>query len=158
MIDEPSWLEKTRGYIDIGMLDEASREIENLPTDQRVSAEALEMQIVITILKKDLGAALVICEALAEQHPEKHAGYIQGAYCLHASGKSQDAIDFLQSGPKSLLDEPVYFYNLACYEVAMDRNQAALTWLNQSIEMKPANRQMALKDPDLKPIRSDILP
>ncbi len=72
-------------------------------------------------------------------------------------GRTQDAIDFLQSGPKSLLDEPVYFYNLACYEVAMERNQAAVTWLKQSIEMKPANRQVALKDPDLAAIRSEIL-
>lgn len=157
MIDEPSWLDKTRGYIDIGMLDEASLEIEKLPPNQRVKSEAQEMEIVITILKKDLDEALTLCETLAEQHPGKHAGFIQGAYCLHASGKAQDAIDFLQSGPKSLLDEPVYFYNLACYEVAMERNQAALTWLNQSIEMKPANRQLALKDPDLQAIRSDIL-
>lgn len=157
MMNEPSWLDKTRGYIDIGMLDEASQAIESLPKARRVTPEAKEMNIVITILKKDLDEALSLCKDLSEQHPETHAAFIQGAYCLHAMGRTQDAIDFLQSGPKTLLDEPVYFYNLACYEVALERNQAALTWLNQSIEMKPANRQVALKDPDLAPIRSEIL-
>lgn len=156
MIDEPSWLDKTRGYIDIGMLDEAAREIGKLPQDRRVRPEALEMNIVITILKKDLDEAFRLCEEFTESYPEKHAGFIQGAYCLHAAGKTQEAIDFLQSGPKSLLGEPVYFYNLACYEVAQERNQAALTWLNQSIEMKPANRLLALKDPDLKPLWSEL--
>ncbi len=157
MIDEPSWLDKTRGYIDIGMLDEASREIEKLPSEKRTSPEALEMNIVITILKKDLDEALSLCEEFTEKYPDKHAGFIQGAYCLHATKQTQDAIDFLQSGPKTLLDEPVYFYNLACYEVALERNQAALTWLNQSIEMKPANRRVALADPDLSALRSEIL-
>ena len=37
MIDEPSWLDKTRGYIDIGMLDEASREIEKLPPENETA-------------------------------------------------------------------------------------------------------------------------
>lgn len=157
MIDEPSWLDKTRGYIDIGMLVEASREIENLPPAKRNSPEAQEMKIVITMLEKNLDEAFSLSEELCEEHPEKHAGFIQGAYCLHAMGKAQEAIDFLQSGPKTLLDEPVYFYNLACYEVALERNQAALTWLNQSIEMKPANRRLALNDADLAPIRDDII-
>ena len=157
MMNEPSWLDKTRGYIDIGMLDEASAAIESLPEARRNSSEAKEMNIVITILKEDLEKALTLCKEFSEEFPEKHAGFIQGAYCLHAMGRTQDAIDFLQSGPKCLLDEPVYFYNLACYEVAMERNQAALTWLNQSIEMKPANRRVALKDPDLAAIRSEIL-
>ncbi|MEC5127373.1 hypothetical protein VSU19_11470 [Verrucomicrobiales bacterium BCK34] len=157
MINEPSWLDKARGYIDIGMLDEASAAIESLPEARRVTPEAKEMNIVISILKKDLDEAFTLCEEFSEEHPEHHAGFIQGAYCLHAQGRTQNAIDFLQSGPKTLLEEPVYFYNLACYEVALERSQAALTWLNQSIEMKPANRQLALKDPDLALIRSEIL-
>ena len=39
-MDEPYWLDKTRGYIDLAMHDEASRELDNLPPDKRNSPEA----------------------------------------------------------------------------------------------------------------------
>ena len=53
---------------------------------------------------------------------------------------------------ETLRDEPVYFYNLACYEVALGKPQAALTWLRLSVEMDRHYRERALADPDLAAI------
>lgn len=153
---EPPWLERTRGYIDLGMLDEAAREISNLPPNKRGTPQAQEMRIIISLDRGDLDEALALSEVLCEVHPEEHAGYIQGAYALHALERTQDAIDHLQSGPSSLQDEPVYFYNLACYELSLGREQAALTWLKQSIDMESSFQQKALADPDLAPLKKDI--
>ena len=38
-MDAPSWLEKARGYIDLGMFDEASKVIASLPEDRHKSPE-----------------------------------------------------------------------------------------------------------------------
>ncbi|MEM9283717.1 MAG: hypothetical protein AAGA96_17990 [Verrucomicrobiota bacterium] len=148
-MDEPSWLERTRGYIDLGMFKEALAEIEQLPSDQRSSPEVQEMRITIELDRGDLEHALDLSENLVDLFPDNHAGFIQGAYCLHAMGETQRAIDHLQSGPLSLQDEAVYYYNLACYEVALNRADAAFSWLQQAIEMDPSNRSRALADPDL---------
>ncbi|MAS92025.1 MAG: hypothetical protein CMO55_02420 [Verrucomicrobiales bacterium] len=153
---DPPWLERTRGYIDLGMLEEADREIEKLPPDRRGTPQVQEMRIIIALDRGHLEDALTLSEVLCEVHPEEHAGYIQGAYALHALSRTQDAIDHLQKGPASLQDEPVYFYNLACYELALGREQAALTWLSQSIDMEPSFRQKALDDPDLGPLKKEI--
>tara|TARA_R110000850_G_scaffold30303_25_gene83603 strand:- start:2478 stop:2960 length:483 start_codon:yes stop_codon:yes gene_type:complete len=153
---QPSWLEKIRGYIDLGMLDEASREIESLPIDRRSSSFAQEMRIIIELDKGRLNEALALSEVLTDLHPKNHAGFIQGAYCLHAMNRTEEAIEHLQAGPSSLQDESVYFYNLGCYELALGKPQAALSWLQQSFEMDPRSKNRALNDPDLEGIRTLI--
>ena len=155
-MDEPAWLEKTRGYIDLGMLDEAWEEINHLPAEKRSSAIAQEMRIIIELDRGRLSEALALSEVLVDLHPENHAGFIQGAYCLHALDRTGEAIEHLQSGPVSLQDEPVYFYNLGCYELALGKPQAALSWLQQSFEMDPCSMRRALKDPDLEELRTLI--
>lgn len=155
-MDEPSWLEKTRGYIDLGMFDEAWNAIEALPANQSGSPEAQEMRIIIMLDRKEYDDALALSEVLCDLHPENHAGFIQGAYCLHAMGRTQDAIDHLQTGPETLREEQCYFYNIACYELALGRDEAALTWLNQSIALDSRNRARALKDSDLERLHEDV--
>jgi predicted Zn-dependent protease len=155
-MDEPYWLDKTRGYIDLEMFVEALRELDNLPPDKRDSPEACEMRIIIQLDQNDLERALALSRSLSQARPENHAGFIQGAFCLHAMGNTNEAIDHLQSGPETLLDEPVYFYNLACYEAALGKTQTALTWLRQSVELDKTYRAKALTDPDLILIHDDI--
>lgn len=153
---EPSWLDRARGYLDLSMHEEAWRELDRLPPDKRERPETREMRIVVRLDQGRLDEALALCGVLCSLHPENHAGFIQGAYCLHALDRTEDAIEHLQSGPETLREEPVYFYNLACYELALGKAQAALTWLRLSIEMDRHFRERALADPDLAAIRDEI--
>ena len=155
-MDEPYWLDKTRGYIDLEMYEEAWRELDGLSPEKRDSADAFGMRIIIRLDQSNVEEALALSIKLCKAHPESHAGFIQGAFCLHQLGRTEEAIDHLQSGPESLLDEPVYFYNLACYELALGKQQAALTWLRQSVDMDRTFRARALTDPDLVAVRDDI--
>lgn len=156
MIDDSYWLDRVRGYIELHMYDEAWAEIERLPVEKRNLPETCEMRITVRLDQNRLKEALALAAMLSSLHPENHAGFIQGAYCLHALGRTQDAIAHLQSGPDTLREEPVYFYNLACYEQALGKSQAALTWLRTSIEMDPKFRSRAVHDPDLVAILSEI--
>ncbi len=155
-MEEPSWLAKARGYIDLKMFDEAWKELESLPVEQGSSPEAQEMRIIIMLDREDYGNALALCEVLCDFHPENPAGFVQGAYCLHVMDRTEDAIAMLQSGPENLRDEPVYFYNLACYELALGKAQAAWTWLQQSFEMDRGFRDRALQDSDLAELHDRI--
>lgn len=156
-MEESPWHEKIRGYIDLKMLDEAWNAIEQLPPDERSSPEAQELRIIVMLDRGRLHDAWELSAVLSDLHPENHAGFIQGAWCLHARGETERAIEHLNSGPASLREEPIYFYNLACYELALGKKQAALTWLNKSFEMDPPSRAKALDDPDLAELRESIL-
>lgn len=155
-MSEPAWLEKARGYLDLGMHEEAWRSIASLPENFRNSAEAQEMRIVILFERGEPAKALAFCRDLIRSHPDNHAGFIQGAYALHAMKKTGEAVDLLQSGPETLREDHCYFYNLACYEVALGRPDAALTWLQQSFRLEPRNRARALNDADLTPLHESL--
>ena len=155
-MDDPPWLEKARGYLELGMLDEAWRELERLPAGRDASAEAQEMRIAVLLDRREFDKALTLCEVLCELHPANHAGFLQGAWCLHEQGASEAAIKHLHAGPETLRDEPVFFYNLACYELALGREQAAQTWLRRSFEMEETFREKALADPDLAAVREQV--
>ena len=152
-MEEPTWLESTRGYIDLHMLDEAWKTLDTLPENQRDQAPAIEMRIIVRLDQKRLDDALALCHELCEKFPDNHAGYIQGAYCLHELGRTEEALEHLQSGPATLRREPVYFYNLCCYDLSLGKEDAASAWLNRAFEMSPGYADEALKDPDMEPIR-----
>ena len=156
-MDDQTWIEKTRGYIDLGMLEEAASELAKLEPEQSGSPEAQELRIIIMLDRGEYEAALSLSENLCDLFPGHPAGFVQGAYCLHVRGKTEEAINHLQSGPETLREEPVYFYNLACYELALGRTQAAQTWLMESISMDNANRKKAIEDPDLESLRDWIM-
>lgn len=156
-MEDEGWLERIRGYIELGMLDDAWREIESLPPELSGTPEAQEVRIIVMLDQGRLEEALALSENLCDLFPDHPAGFVQGAYCLHARGDTAGAIAHLQSGPESLREEPVYFYNLACYELALGRDEAARTWLTHSFEMDRKNREKALADPDLDSIRDWII-
>jgi len=151
-MEEPGWLAKTEGYIDLGMLDEAWKQLDSLPDELRDLPEAIEMRITILLDQKDTEDALRLCLDLCRKYPDNHAGFIQGAFCLHHMGLTEQAQQHLQSGPPSLRREPTYFYNLCCYNLSLGKKDSAMAWLNRAFEMSPGFVEEALNDPDLESI------
>ena len=49
-------------------------------------------------------------------------------------------------------------YNLACFYSRVGRTGKALELLRESLEAKPALRELARRDPDLDPIRGELAP
>jgi predicted Zn-dependent protease len=148
-MDDPSWLDSARGYLDLGMLDEADAALASLTNEQRESEPGRELAISIALNRSDNEIAFRLSEELCRQWPASHAGPIQGAYALHALGRTEEAILFLQAGPGHLREEAVYYYNLACYEATLGRSEAAVSWVLESVLHDPAFRERALEDPDL---------
>jgi predicted Zn-dependent protease len=155
-MDDPSWLESARGYLDLGMLDESAAALASLTKEQQESEPGLELAISIALNRKDYEGAFQLSEQLCLRWPANHAGPIQGAYALHALGQTASAIHFLQAGPGHLRDEAVYYYNLACYEATLGRSDAALSWVLESVARDATFREWALADPDLAGIRARL--
>ena len=60
------------------------------------------------------------------------------------------------SGSATLLDEPVYYYNLACYDTVLGNLEQAKAYLRASFRLDKSFRELAKSDPDLKQIRDDL--
>ena len=80
--------------------------------------------------------------------------FLHGGYCLHQLGKTKAARQLLLKGPVALLKEPIYYYNMGCYEALLGNIDDAKVNLKISFEMDASFRDLAKRDPDLQSIQA----
>ncbi len=139
-----------QGYSELGLPDLALDELELLPEHVRDSPIGIESRLSVLMQARRWKQALPIGRELCRIAPDKTAGFIHAAFCLHELGKSRDALALLTSGPPALKSEPTYHYNLACYEAALGNIEQARAHLNVSFAMDKSLKDFARTDPDLK--------
>jgi len=142
-----------QGYCEMLMFDDALAELDSLPAAARQDPAALELRLVILMQAKRWKPALATGRELTQLAPEKTIGFIHSAFCLHELGKTDEARKVLLSGPETLQGEPVFHYNLACYECVLGNLDLARTHLEKSIVLDKKFREHAQTDPDLKALR-----
>ena len=97
--------------------------------------------------------ALRISRKLCLAAPHCSAGFLHAGFCLHELGKTAEAKAFLLRGPAALLKEPIYYYNMGCYEALLGNVKDARINLKTSFEMDETFLELAKKDPDLASVQ-----
>lgn len=139
-----------QGYYELQMLEEAIGELDELPLNAQLRADVLEMRVTILMKTRRWGDAIDACEKLCAVAPDAALGFIHLAYCLHESGRTQQAKDVLLEGPSSLSRDPTYYYNMACYECVLGNVETARVYLETSLSIDSKLSAFAKVDPDLK--------
>lgn len=142
-----------QGYCELSMFDEAIEELGTLPPEAQQHPTAVELRLVILMQAKRWKQALAAGRELTTIAPEKSLGFIHSAFCLHELGKTEEARKLLLNGPETLHSEPVFHYNLACYECVLGHLDEARAHLEKSIVLDKKFRDYAQTDPDLKALR-----
>jgi len=141
-----------QGYIELDMPDEALRELDELPPEERGFQPVLQVRLFVLMRTRRWAEAMAVCDALRKADPSQTTGYIHGAFCLHELGRTREAKELLLSGPAALLREATYYYNLGCYDAVLGNLDDALHALEISFKMDDKFREIAKYDPDLKPV------
>jgi predicted Zn-dependent protease len=142
-----------QGYSELGMFDDALKELDSLPEEVADYSTVVELRTVILMQARRWKSALTASRALCRVAPDKTAGFIHAAFCLHELGRTGEARDILLGGPDLLHAEPTFHYNLACYECALGNLDLARMHLEKSFELDKKFRDFARNDPDLAPLR-----
>jgi tetratricopeptide (TPR) repeat protein len=145
-----------QGFIDLDLADDALAELAALSVEAASSKEAVETRLLCELNAKHWAAALRLAERLCEMEPGSHVGYVHAAYCLHELGRTHDAVLQLESGPASLRNKSLYYYNLGCYHTQLGNLEKALGLLRKSFEMDDNLRRAAKRDPDLQPLVNQL--
>ena len=145
-----------QGYIELEMPCEAIAELDTLPAAAHDTEPVLQMRLFIFMTARWWGPALSVCSQLRQLFPEKVAGYLHGAFCLHERGSTAEARTLLLSGPPALKNDATYYYNLGCYSAALGELETAKDYVQTSITMDDKFRQIAKIDPDLFKLRSQF--
>ena len=149
-------LRAAQGYWELGMPEDALVELTGIDPSHQDRAEVLEMRLVVLMHQKRWHEALGIARHICEATPMAAPSFIHYAFCLHELGETEEARRTLLDGPKSLLKEPTYHYNMACYECALGNLEAARIHLEASLLMDERFREFAKYDPDLQALRESL--
>lgn len=147
-----------QGYLELEMMDEALYELETLTESEQNRSEVLLMRLFLMMRLRRWDEAVTAAERLREVCPEETDGYIQGAFCLHEMGRTEEARVLLLESPPALQEDPTYHYNLGCYEAVLGNVQDATKHLQTSFRMDNHFRELAKADPDLEPVRAFLEP
>ena len=144
------------GYAELGMLDDALTQLDELDPEYHDRLEILRMRVDAVLQKRDWQSGLQLSLRLCGMYPSDSCGYIHAAFCLYELGRTLEAKQTLLSGPPGLLDEPVYYYNLACYDAVLGNLQQAKAYLHASFRLDKSFRELANSDPDLQRIKDEL--
>lgn len=153
------------GWLELGLPDEAEAELAQLSSVAKARPHTLDLCWQIHAHRKEWGLAHTVAELLVSAAPDNPSGWIHRAYAARRmdGGGLQTAWDELRPAADRFRTEFLVPYNLACYACQMGRTDAARHWLGRAYEAagKPNAREgiklMALADPDLAPMREEIL-
>ena len=144
------------GYLELGMHRESIAELDAIAPRLQNRAEVLHLRLHHLMRQKRWGNALRVSQMLCKVAPDSGTGFLHAGFCLHRLGKTAEAKMLLITGPVALLKEPIYYYNMGCYEALLGDVNGAKENLLISFKMDASFRELAKKDPDLKALHSLI--
>ena len=149
-------LRAAAGYAELGMNRESMAELNAIETSSKERPEVLQLRLHHLMREKKWARALTVSRFLCRIAPTCSAGFLHAGFCLHELGKTLQAKKLLLKGPVALLREPIYYYNMGCYDALLGNPKSAQVHLLTSFKLDPTFRDIAKKDPDLETIRELI--
>src|ERR1700719_1277757 len=138
------------------MIRESLAELNAIESPFQDRPEVLQMRLHHLMREKKWARALIVSRKLCRVAPQCSAGFLHAGFCLHELGKTAEAKKLLLKGPVALLKEPIYYYNMGCYDALLGNPKSAQVHLLTSFKMDSSFRAIAKRDPDLKAVQELI--
>jgi hypothetical protein len=150
------------GWLELGNAAEALQELDAISSGMQEHPNVLEARWLALARLQRWEAAARIGRALIAVAPDRAAGWLHHAYALRRApnGGLLAAFNALVPVADKFPKEATIPYNLACYTCQMQRDATeTLGWLRRAIDAGDRKEilEMALRDPDLEPLRHEIV-
>jgi hypothetical protein len=137
------------GWLELGLADEALYELETLPADAKTRRDALEVKLAAQMDCQKWNRASDTARILCLKAADEPVFFLRAAFCLHETGDTLAARNWLLRGPKTLFEMAIFHYNLACYLWILGEGKRARTHLKKAITMDESFLEAARDDRDL---------
>jgi predicted Zn-dependent protease len=144
-----SIMEAASGWLELGLADEALAELQALPADARNKRPALELMLAAQMSREAWNPAADTARMLCLKAADEPAFFLTAAFCLHETGDTLAACNWLLRGPKSLFGMAVFHYNIACYLWKLGHASRARSHLRRALAMDASLLESARADRDL---------
>lgn len=149
--DTPRRLRHADGYTELGMLNEASDELEAIAFEDRLSAPVLTARLKLHMEAEHWETVIGVGSRLAQMTPELKEAWINWAYALRELNRVEEAkAVLLKAEPIQGEKCGLLHYNLACYLCLLGDIAGARERLQRACKMDKQWKAAALEDPDLE--------
>lgn len=152
-MDDLRILRSALGWLELGLPEEALSELTALPARDRMRRHALELRLLAEMEALHWNAAADTGRLLCLKEPKEARFFIHAAFCLHETGDTLAARDWLLRGPATLIEDPLFHYNIACYLAVLGDRKRAESHLERAFEMDASLKDSAQEDTDLEALR-----
>lgn len=148
-VDKERRLLAAEGYLELKMVDDALAELCELTPELQDEERSRELFLAIYMMGEDWNKGADEARRLCREHPLKINYFIHAAYCLHETGDTMAAKEWLIRGPKSLMKHALFHYNMACYDAVLGKLDAVRGYLEKAFALDGTLRCVAASDKDL---------
>ena len=145
------------GWLELGDWKSAEQELEELTPKHLTSVDVMDLRWLILAKGERWNDAVEVARKLARLAPDKADSFINLAYALHESKRTEEARDILLPVVTKFPKVWTIPYNLACYDAQLGDLAEARDWLAQAFRLGNAKelKAQAADDPDLAPLWDD---
>jgi Flp pilus assembly protein TadD len=149
-------LRAAMGWLELGLPEDALGELKSLTPTERMLRPALEIRLLAEMESGHWNQGAETGRLLCLHAPKESKFFLHAAYCLHETGDTLAAKDWLMRGPAALQKDPLFHYNLACYLAVLGDRKNARFHLKQAFSMDADLRTSAKEDHDLSCLHSEL--
>lgn len=151
----PRWrLSHVRGYLELGLVDEAAKELARLPSPDCDQPHALALRAAILQEQKRWPELASVSAELVRQQPSEAGWWVAYAYATRRSESLHEAEAILREAERQHPNDATIQFNLGCYACQRGDLKAARHHVTRAIALDESFREAAGVDPDLEPLRS----
>ena len=149
MIKTKTRIQYANGYIELGMYDDASDELEAIEGEDRMSVEVMSVRAMLYFHAKQWELMEATSRFVAEQKPDFSLGWVNWANALRFQGKFEEAKHVGSKGLELHPENGPLWYNMACYCSLMGDQREAKELLHKAASIDEEFKKTAIDDPDL---------
>lgn len=149
MIRTKTRLQYASGYLDLGMIKEAAKELEAVEDKEQFPGEYLSVRIRLQLSRKKWKQMELAAQRLSELEPENPYGWVNWAYALRERNKVKKAMSVAETGLEFVPEEALLWFNFACYCSLLGEVEDASHHLDEAVRLDKAFEAEAVNDPDL---------
>lgn len=151
----PRWrLSHVRGYLELGLVEEAAQELAQLPLPERDRPHALALRAAILQEQKRWPELASVSAELVRQQPGEAGWWIAYAFATRRSESLDEAEAILREAERRHPNDATIQFNLGCYACQRGDLSAARDHVTRAIALDENFRDAAGTDPDLEPLRA----
>jgi hypothetical protein len=148
------------GWMELGNPAEGEAELNQISPAGQQHPDVLEVRWLLCSEQRNWEGGLQVARTLVAVAPERASGWLHRAYALRRvpGGGLKEAREALLPAADKFPKEALIPFNLSCYACQLGDLADALQWLKRAMRagQKGRVKLMALADPDLQPIWSEI--